>query len=91
MINRRKKRKQSIKPKRAVASAPCRRPASPSTVRVNEYQLSRANKAVINILQEQNIVTNMEPVSRIQVQRVRRELMKQPGNQALLQRYGFML
>ena len=91
MINRRKKRTQSIKPKRAAASAPVKRPASPSTVRVNEYQLSRANKAVINILQEQNIVTNMEPVSRIQVQRVRRELMKQPGNQTLLQRYGFML
>ena len=91
MINRRKKRTQSIKPRRTAASAPANRPVSPPPVRVNEYQLSKANKAVINILQEQKIVTNMEPVSRVQIQRVRLELMKQPGNQALLERYAFML
>ncbi len=91
MILRRKKRTQSIKPRRAAQSAPAVRATAPPKVRVEEYQLTRANRAVINILQERNIVTNVEPVSRLQIQRVRRELLKQPGNQALLERYAFLL
>jgi len=84
--------RSSIKPRRVAATTAPRTAVEPAPVeRQREFQLTRANRAVVTILQDRDIVTNVEPVSRLQLLRVRRELFKQPGNQALLERYAYLL